>query len=422
MPIPDTNWTAEQAIAYIHAARDHRGKRGLANMQRLCALLGNPQRGLRAVHVAGTNGKGSVCAFVDAMLRAAGYRTGLYTSPYLERYAERVRIGGAPIGEDAFLAAFEPVHAASEQLRAQGVFPTPFELGTALAFVAFAQAQADLCVMEVGLGGRLDPTNVLAPLVCAITPIALDHQQILGDTLLTIAGEKAGIIKPGVPVVTAAQSDPEAEAVFAARAALVGAPWHPLIGGEMLPNVRLGLAGAHQRQNAAVALAVIARLREIGVAVSDEAVRIGLERVRWPGRLEYVPDEPGILLDGAHNAHAAWALAEYVRALPDAPRALLCGTMSEKATPDMINALAKLAPVAVTAAPPDQRALPPEMLASLLAERGVRAAPFADIPQALAEARRLATPRGTVIVAGSLYLVGAVRSLLRTEGVIADEC
>lgn len=435
-----------QAIDYIHSARDHGGKNGLANMERLCALLGHPERGLRAVHVAGTNGKGSVCAFVDAMLRAAGYRVGLFTSPYLERYAERVRIDGVPLSCDAFLAAFRPVHSASERLRGEGVYATPFELGTALAFVAFAQAGLDCCVVEVGLGGRLDPTNVLTPLVCAITAIGLDHQQFLGDTLTAIAGEKAGIFKPGTPAVTAAPSSPELDSVFAARAKQVVAPWYPLAGNEMtslaagglrpqhtsfsydgwtLPKVRLGLVGAHQLRNASVALAVIARLRETGLTVPDEAVLTGLEDVRWPGRLEYLATSPGILLDGAHNAQGAQALVDFVRtphALLDAPRVLLCGLLADKASPEMSAALSKLAPFAVTTAPAERRALPAQELAALLNKQGVEAVPFADVQTALVEARRRVPPDGTVIVAGSLYLVGEVRALLRAEGVIADDC
>ena len=417
-----------QAIGYIHAARDHCGKNGLANMERLCELLGNPERQLRAIHVAGTNGKGSVCACLDAMLRAAGYRIGLYTSPFLERYAERIRIDGTPISNAAFLAAFEPVHHAAEQLRTQGVYPTPFELGTALAFTAFAQAGVDLCVIEVGLGGRLDPTNVLTPLVCAITAIGLDHQHLLGDTLPAIAGEKAGIIKPGVPVATAAQSSPEVNAVFAARAAKIGAPWYPLGGNEMmplaaggfrpqcatfsygdwaLPEVRLNLAGAFQLGNAAVALAVIPRLRETGLSIPDQAVLAGLANVRWPGRLEYIPATPGILLDGAHNVQGVQALVDFVdtpHALPNTPRVLLCGMLATKASVEMTSALSKLAPQVIAVAPNGQRAFS-----------------FAKVKSALDKARRLATPDGTVIVAGSLYLVGEVRALLRQEGVIADD-
>lgn len=438
--------TVDQAVEYIHAARDHREKNGLDNMIRLCALLGNPERALRAVHVAGTNGKGSTCACVDAMLRAAGYRVGLYTSPFLQRYAERIRIDGAPIGDRAFLAAFAPVHAAVELLRAQGIWPTPFEIGTALAFLAFAQADVDLCVMEVGLGGRMDPTNVLIPLVCAISAIGLDHQKSLGDTLAAIAGEKAGIIKPGVPVVTAAQSSPEIDAVFSVHAAGVGAPWFPLTGGEMTPlpfdpsmalgaqraafsyggwtlsQVWLRLPGAHQLRNAATALAVIARLREIGLPIPDEAVVAGLAGVRWPGRLEYVSGNPGILLDGAHNAHGARALSRFISELPRdrLPATLLCGMMEEKCSEEMLDALATLAPRAVVTAPPDRRALSPETLAEGLRNRGMKV----ETQPAIAEALALACDRagaGMVIVAGSLYLVGAVRALLCAEGAICDD-
>jgi len=447
-------WTAEQAVGYIHSARNNRGKNGLSNIVRLCELLGNPERGLRAVHVAGTNGKGSVCACLDAILRAAGYSVGLYTSPYLQRYAERVRINGTPISDAAFLSAFYPVYEATERLRAEGIWPTFFEIGTALAFTAFAQAGVNLCVVEVGLGGRLDPTNVLMPLVCAVTAIALDHQAQLGDTLTAIAGEKAGIIKPRVPVVTAAQASPDIDAVFAARAAQSGSPWHPLSGCEMMPlypddsppersplalgvqhavfscggwhipRVRLRLLGAHQLRNAALALAVIARLRESGLNIPDEAALHGLEIVRWPGRLEYAPGRPGILLDGAHNAQALRALADFVRepnAVPDYPHVLLCGAMAEHVSTQSVDTMAELAPLAITVAPVDRRAMPSGELATMLAERGAQVESHTDIHTALAKARSYATPSGTVITTGSLYLVGEVRAQLCAEGMIADE-
>lgn len=435
--------TVEQAVGWIHAARETGRKSGLENMRRLCALLGDPQNALHAIHVAGTNGKGSACACLDAMLRAAGYRVGLYTSPYLQRYAERIRISGEPIGDQEFLNAFGPVVAAVEVLRSEGVQPTTFEIGTALAFMAFAQARVEVCVLEVGLGGRLDPTNVIVPMVCAIMAIGLDHQAILGDTLEAIAGEKAGIIKPGVPVVTA-PADAQINAVFARATAERGAPWFPLRGGEMtalsieaslsltaqrasfvwqgwtLSEVVLRLTGAHQLQNAAVALAVVALLNGMGLCVSDAAVLQGLAGVRWPGRLEYIPGAPSVLLDGAHNAHGARALAAYVAALPEPwaklPRVLLCGVLQEKATKEMLDALATLAPVAVVTAPQERRALPSQVLAAALTARGVRAVEHAEPAEAWVRARAAAGPGGLVIVAGSLYLVGAVRALLCAEG------
>lgn len=435
--------TVEQAVGWIHAARETGRKSGLDNMRRLCALLGNPQNALHAIHVAGTNGKGSTCACIDAMLRAAGYRVGLYTSPYLQRYAERIRIGGVPIGEKGFLNAFAPVRAAVEALRVEGVQPTTFEIGTALAFMAFAQARVDVCVLEVGLGGRLDPTNVIEPMVCAITAIELDHQAILGETLEAIAGEKAGIIKPGVPVVTA-PADPQVNAVFAQASADRGAPWFPMHGAEMtaqpidaslaltaqcaafdwqgwsLSEVILRLPGAHQLQNAAVALAVVALLNGMGLCVSDAAVLQGLAGVRWPARLEYIPGVPGVLLDGAHNAHGARALAAYVADLPqqwaELPRVLLCGVLQEKATKEMVDALADLAPMAVVTAPEERRALPAQTLAEALAARGVRVMVDTEPAEAWVRARQAAGPDGLVIIAGSLYLVGAVRALLCAEG------
>ena len=425
-----------EAVAAIHAARGHSNKDGLKHMRQLCALLDDPQDGLIAIHVAGTNGKGSVCACLDAVLREAGYRVGLYTSPFLQQYQERIRIDGQPIDAHAFLRAYAPVRAAAEALRAQGVLPTPFELGTALAFVAFAQAGVDVCVLEVGLGGRLDPTNVVTPRIAAIAAIGMDHSAILGDTVEAIAAEKAGIIKSGVPVVTQAAQASVAE-VFARAAQEKGAPWHPLTGAEMtasgasfswtgqkgdfawrgwaLPGLTLRLLGAHQLHNAGTALAVLALLREGGWRVPDEAARRGLASVHWPARLEYVPGEPPMLLDGAHNAQGAQALAAFAEALPAPPwaeRVLLCGILAKKISEDMLDALASLAPRAVVTEPPEQQPVPAQDLADALARRGVRVTVCAQPGRALAQARALTGAQGLLIAAGSLYLVGALRTEL----------
>ncbi len=428
------NWTVAEAIDAIHAARGDGEKSGLDNMRLLCARLGDPQRAMRVIHVAGTNGKGSTCAFVDAMLRAAGVTVGLYTSPYLQRYQERIRIGGKPIDNAAFLRAFDLVWAQVEALRAEGVRPTTFEIGTALAFVAFVQAGVQLCVVEVGLGGRLDPTNVVQPIVCAITAIGMDHMRYLGNTITRIAREKAGIIKPGVPVITA-PAPREVTRVFAEVSSEQGARWDELTGDELtplgepqtcrldmdgwvLPCVKLNLPGAHQLHNAATALAVIAELKRQGIAIPDEAVLEGLATVRWPGRLEYVEGSPRLLLDGAHNAQGARALAAYVATLPDdAPRVLLCGVLAEKVSDEMIAALGSLAARAVTTVPADPRALSAGDLAAMLAARGVQTESCDVLANALARARQWAGPDGLVIVAGSLYLIGAVRALLMEEGV-----
>ncbi|MDR3050388.1 MAG: bifunctional folylpolyglutamate synthase/dihydrofolate synthase [Oscillospiraceae bacterium] len=429
--------TVPEIVAYIHAAREHGEKVGLRNMQALCARLGDPQNGLKALHVAGTNGKGSVCAYLDAVLRAAGYRVGMYTSPYLQRYQERIRLDGRPIGEAAFVRAFARVQPQVEALRGEGLRPTAFEIGTALAFVAFAQAGVDVCVIEVGLGGRLDPTNVVTPLVCAIAAIGMDHTQVLGDTPEAIAGEKAGIIKPGVPVVTA-PALPGVRAVFARAAAEQGAPWLPLAGDEtralpsdgatgqlcdfalepwVLPGLRLGLLGAHQLGNAALALAALARLKSAGWAVPDAAVRAGCAGVRWPGRLEHVPGTPQMLLDGAHNAQGALALANYLENLPaGGRRVLLCGLLRDKLDADMPAAMARTAGVAVATGMDDPRALEAPALARALTAHGLAAEAWPDRAAALARARALAGPDGLVVVAGSLHLVGAIRALLQEEG------
>ena len=304
--------TVQEAVAYIHSLYATGEKHGLDNMRALLSRLGDPQTGLAMAHVAGTNGKGSTCATLEAILRAAGLRTGLYTSPYLQRYNERIRIDGEPIGDEALTALVRDTAPAVEALAAQNIRVAEFEYGTALALCAFARAQVDVAVIEVGLGGRLDPTNVIRPLVCAVTAVGMDHMQLLGDTIEQIAAEKAGIVKPGVPVVIA-RMDERAQRVIERAAGAANAPALTLNGSEavclsagarkqrvrfrigdfLLDDAQLALPGAHQLDNAACALACALRLRE-RFDIPDGALREGLACVRWPGRLEWMGN---VLLD-----------------------------------------------------------------------------------------------------------------------------
>jgi dihydrofolate synthase/folylpolyglutamate synthase len=419
----------EDAVAFIHSLSQMSQKRGLHNMELLLERLSHPEKQLYMVHVAGTNGKGSTCAMIESVLRAAGLRTGLYTSPFLQRYNERIRLNGQPIPDADLAELVEKTRPLILSLREQGVYVTEFEYGTALAYLYFA-GRTDVCVIEVGLGGRLDPTNAAEEKLSVITPIGLDHMHILGDTIEKIAAEKAGIIKPGVPVILAPM-DAAARRVIMARAQELGCDCTALRGTEAqlrvegervqvfdytldhlnLRHIELGLNGAHQVQNAATALTAIRRLRRV-FDIPEAAIREGLCSVRWPGRLEWMGN---VLLDGAHNPHGARTLAEYAGKWLEKDRTvLLIAAMRDK---DVVGVLRLLRPlcgqVVCTRVPDWPRAMEENDLCALAGE-GAQA--IGDMRRALETARSIAGAEGTVICAGSLYLVGAVRTMLEEEG------
>lgn len=402
-------WTYEEALAFIHGAYGRGRKLGLSNMRSLLRRLGNPQEAFPAVHIAGTNGKGSVCAFLQAALRVAGYRTGLYTSPFLERYNERMRIDGVPIADAALAALTEQVAGEVEALRKKGIRPTEFEIGTAIAFVYFAKAGVDIAVIEVGLGGRLDPTNILLPQVTAIASIGLDHTRTLGDTVEKVAREKAGIAKPGVPMVLSRQVEGGAREVVADYCKAVEAP---LYIANPADDLSLGLAGAHQAYNAGVAREVLRRLRAKGWRMPEEDAIEGFRRACWPGRLEWVDGTQPMLLDGAHNPQGAETFAGYVRTLPRGRTVLLTGMLQDKDWQGIVRSFAGLSEQVVTVAPGNPRALGAEPLAEAFHALGCAAVPTGSVPEALAQARLLAGKDGRIIAAGSLYLVGELRTLL----------
>jgi dihydrofolate synthase / folylpolyglutamate synthase len=375
---------------------------GLDRMQEALRRLGCPQKRVPALHVAGTNGKGSTVAMADAVLRRAGRRTGLFTSPHLARFTERIRIAGQEIGGDE-------VAALGERVFATGVPLTYFEVATALGFVAMAEAAVDIGIFEVGLGGRLDATNLCRPIATAITSIGLDHTELLGSTLAAIAHEKAGIAKPGVPMWVGAVPA-EAMDEIARSAAAVGAPLYRV---EPEGALATGLPGAHQAGNAALARALaIAVARTQGFALSPVVIAEGLAGVEWPGRLEEVV--PGVWLDAAHNAEGARALAA---ALPGrAPRALVVSVVRGKAAAEMLATLAPgFASIFVTRSS-SSRATPLAELAALV-PTGLRVDVVDDPREALARARAAVAPHGTVVVAGSIFLVGELRAALTGEPV-----
>jgi dihydrofolate synthase / folylpolyglutamate synthase len=399
----------------------------LARVSALLAELGDPQRQrLRYLHVAGTNGKGSTCAMLASALRVGGWRTGLYTSPHLVDPRERIQLDGAPISESAWVGAFEEVHSAAEKLLAcDGIeaHPSFFETVTAMAFLAFARAGIEMVVLETGLGGRLDATNVIEPEIAVITPIDFDHEAFLGSSIDSIAAEKAGILKPGRPAVFS-QQRPDALRVLEHRALELNigvrhsSAWRvedlrlekfgshfTLVADEEIP-VDCPLAGEHQVENARTAATA---LDLFGLPAA--AIREGIARTQWPGRLERFALDPDIILDGAHNPAGARALAAYIRRFfADEPVLIVYGAMRDKAVEEVANTLFPLGREVIVTAPAQPRALRPDWLASMVDHSGIRTA------ENVAEALRMARESSlTTFVTGSLFLVGEARALLTAK-------
>ena len=397
----------------------------LANIGRLLEELGHPEQAWKAVHIAGTNGKGSAAAMLEAVMRSAGYRTGLYTSPHLVRINERIQVAGEEIADADFAAVSAEVLAGVERLlalRELPAHPSFFECLTGIGFEHFRRACCEIAAIEVGMGGRLDATNALTPLLSIIMPVEFDHEPYLGHTLEQIAFEKAGIIKEGGVVVSAAQQ-PEAAAVLerAARergARLVYAQQDALL--RLNGRLRLALPGRHQAANAAVVATAVHELRGLGVEVSPAALAEGLATVRWPGRLEWVQGRPALLLDGAHNPAAARALRNYLRESLLAPNpgatsrrlVLVFGAMRDKAVAEIADLLFPLAAAVVLTRPSQRRAATPQGLAEVTGHLNPCVHEREEPCEALELARELAGPEGVVVVTGSLYLVGEIRQLV----------
>ncbi len=408
--------TAEEIVSAIHSRSRFSASASLARISRLMERLGNPQDRYPCIHIAGTNGKGSVAAMVDAALRASGYRTGLFTSPYLVDFRERIQVNRRLIPEEQLIACYESVMAAETELETDGMEPVnEFELVTAVGFLAFARAGIDYAVIEVGLGGRCDATNVIArPAVTAITPVSLDHTAILGSTVREIAGEKAGILKPGCPVVVARQ-EPEARAVILQRAAEQGSPVTEI--GQLQPGsgdktgqtfrydgqeLTLPLLGRHQMENAATAWEIC---RILGLR--PEHVQTGLSGVSWPGRLQRIPGSPELLIDAGHNPAGIAAVCEVLDTLFSG-RAVyaVMAMMRDKDFRQCIPQIASRASVLVAATVALPRSLPPEDLAAV-------AAPYCEtrtaesVAAGMETAKALAPDDALVLVCGSVYAAGA---------------
>ena len=440
----------QEAHTYLEGLQFHKIKLGLDSMRSFLARVGHPEQQLRYVHVAGTNGKGSVSVTLLTLLARAGYRVGLYTSPHLSSVLERFRVNDEFISKEKFAAL---------ATRIKGVLGeekiTYFEFTTALALLWFAESGLDLVILETGLGGRLDATNVVVPLVSVITNVTMDHEAYLGTTVAAVAAEKAGIIKDSVPVVSGVAADEGLEVVqrtcqerkaplylydrgfhteTAEDRSWSWLPMSAVMPGERLDSLRCSMRGSYQIVNASLALAVLVLLRPYGFVLSPETIRAGLGAVRWPGRLEHIclnrqsrevseqgqtTDEQTIcyLLDGAHNPAGVESLALTLRHEYEYKRLIVVwGAMLDKDLHNTLPLIAELAAVLLLTRPEGERAATPEqLLENLDAEARKRCECLAQVDQALARAESLAEAGDLIVVAGSLYLVGAVRKSLLGE-------
>jgi dihydrofolate synthase/folylpolyglutamate synthase len=409
-----------ESVRYLYALGNELkagAKFGLERMQTLMAALGSPERGQRFVHVAGTNGKGSTSAMIAAALREAGFVTGLYTSPHLVTPLERIQIDGVAVTEQEFARAFEQVHSVAEQLVAHDemdAHPSYFETVTAMAFLVFRE-RCEISVVEVGLGGRLDATNVISPELCVITPVSFDHEAYLGNTIEAIAGEKAGILKAGVPLVMAAQLPAAEEVIVRGASALIRSDSVNVEGVEVKAEGSsfwsggvefvCPLAGRHQGENARTA---IAACRALGI--DDAVTAAGLRKTVWPGRMEVVRRAPTLILDGAHNPAGAATLAAHIREFyAGSPVWIVYGAMRDKAIDEVAAQLFPLADRLILTAPDFPRALRPQAILEMHAH------PNSLIAETLREAlavARTAPGEAAVFFTGSLFVVGEMKALL----------
>lgn len=413
----------------------HVQKFGLENISTLAAALGNPHRAAPCVHIAGTNGKGSTAAMLESILRISGMRTGLYTSPHLVRINERIRIAGEDISDEEFAVAWTRVQAAIESLLATGklaAHPTYFECITAMAFVAFASRGVDFAVYETGLGGRLDATNIVQPEVAVITSIDFDHEDYLGHSLQEIAGEKAGIIKAGAPVVSSA-ARPEAREVIAKRCremnvrlVEIDEAWrvqdvasdgahYRATAASVETGKRLAieppLPGRFQIRNALTAATTAQLLAQRGFAIGDEIIERGIRSVRWPGRLERLMERPAVYVDGTHNPEGARELLKFWEDNFAGRRILLVyGAMRDKAVDEIAGLLFPRADLVLLTEPHQPRAISAPLLAEMTAHLARNSTIVRDPVAALERAIELAGPEDAVFATGSLYLVGDLRA------------
>ncbi len=420
--------TLDEALRYIHEVCWKGTIPGLERIQALLDAMGNPERKCKFVHVTGTNGKGSTCAMVASILRKAGYKTGLYTSPYLIRFNERIQINGEQISDADICELTEYVKPFAESIFER---PTEFEMVTAIGFEYFARHKCDIVVCEVGMGGEFDATNVIpAPEAAVICNIGLDHTEVLGDTLEKIAGAKAGIIKPGCDAVLYRER-PSVEAVFEERCKALNVPLHKadfdslhllshslegqVFDWERFHALRLPLLGEHQLHNAAVALTTARVLQKRGWKITDAQIREGIESVRWPGRFELMRKDPMFIIDGGHNPQCIEALVKNIRDyLPGRELTVLTGVLGDKDFHCMYRDVTQYAKEFITITPANARALTAEKLADYLRQFGKPVTACDVVADGVRLAIEHAGKDGVVLCYGSLYMIGDIDAALQT--------
>lgn len=433
-------YAAEGAIGKIHEFEKFGSILGLERMNGLLEILGNPQDELAVIHVAGTNGKGSTCKYIYSVLRECGYKVGLYTSPFLELFNERIELDGQYISdEDLAIYTDRVLEAVKEMTDAGKQSPTEFEVITAIAFLYFKEKQADYVVLEVGLGGRGDSTNVCKkPLISVITSISYDHTDRLGDTLAEIASEKAGIIKDGCPVVTSAEAD-EALAVIERTAAERGSMYFETrnlpcriteetfggcrfdltVQGVTFEKLEISMLGHHQVKNAAAAVAALCIMEENGdVKISDEALRCGLKKARQNGRFEIMSDEderPMLIIDGAHNPDGALALKNAMAEFCSGKKILMVtGMLADKDTENILGEFTEITGDFIVTEPKNPRKMAADELSVKLEAMGSRVLHSGECGEAFDAAMKMAAGYDVLLFAGSLYLIGEIRTLIRS--------
>ncbi|MBR4910419.1 MAG: bifunctional folylpolyglutamate synthase/dihydrofolate synthase [Clostridia bacterium] len=416
----------KEASDYINAAGMLGSKPGLDRIKALCSALGDPQEKVKYIHVAGTNGKGSVCAMLSSVLRCAGYKTGLYTSPHLRFFEERTRINGAMIPKNRLAEIIGRIKAVADTMSDK---PTEFEIATAAAFLYFYEEKCDIAVLETGLGGRLDATNVIkSPALSVITGIALDHTAILGDTLEKIAYEKGGIIKHGAPLVLA-NCHPAAFAVLESIAKENSAPVIPVdysrrenvsaaLSGtsfDMRPygKISLSLKGVYQADNACTAITAAEALGNGALNIPQEAIKKGLKTTRWQARFEILCKDPLVIYDGAHNPQGAEALADTLRTAGIEKAVFLIGVMADKDYTLLIKTVLPFAKRVFTVTPDNPRSLDAKALAEAFTRNGIAAKPFDTVTDGVAAAIKAAKKESLPLIScGTLYMYGEVRSAI----------
>lgn len=422
----------QRSLDYLYGLEKFGMIFGLTKIEEILEAVGNPHREIQAIHIGGTNGKGSTAAIIASILRKEGYRVGLYTSPHLIRFTERMKVNEKEIEKEEVASLTEWMR---ERIGAAGIAPpfTFFDFTTAMVFLYFKQKMVDLAVLEVGLGGRLDSTNVIDPLLSIITNIGKDHEDVLGKGILRIAGEKAGIIKESRPLITAA-TQPRVLRLFSkicrekkAPFFRVGKEFHYVLAGEgsfsyeglhrKLWDLSLNLRGSHQMVNATTALGAMEILDDLGYRVSNDAIVEGLKVVEWPGRLEMVSSSPRVLLDGAHNPEGALSLRESLeKDFRYHHLILLIGIMKDKDVHSILHSLSPLADHIIFTRPGTDRAASPALLRKALGRNGKKAEVIEDFRKAIDRGLSLAGEEDILCITGSLYTVGEARSYFLPRG------